>query len=81
MPLDVSCSRVCLVVKMMMYQHVDAPYYDEEMDVDGEGFYDEDSHLHTTRAYRWVRPGYGNTLLSSLKNSIFECRASWWEEN
>jgi len=44
---------------MMMYQHVDAPYYDDEMDVDAEAYYEEDDpHLHSTRAYRWVRPGY-----------------------
>jgi len=43
---------------MMMYQHADAPYYDEEMDIDDGCYNEEDPYLHATRPYRWVRPGY-----------------------
>ena len=47
---------------MMMYQHLDAPYYDDEMELDDPSYYDAEEELYNeaTRPYRWVRPGYGN---------------------
>ena len=51
----------------MMYQHLDAPYYDDEMELDDPGYYDAEEELYheATRPYRWVRPGYGNHRLSA----------------
>ena len=46
----------------MMYDPLDAAYY-EEMEMEDDAYYPEEEDEHyfqATRAYRWVRPGYGN---------------------
>lgn len=49
-----------------MYSHIDAPYYDDDMDVEPDANYDEqdDPYRQSTHAYRWVRPGYGQATPS-----------------
>lgn len=64
---------------MMMYPSIDVPYYDDDMEADADGYYeDEESYLTATRAYRWVRPGYGKILkCKKTTETVTIFSASW----